>query len=146
MSIIHAGGIPVFSEEKWTGGYRLGETPVYDLAKRFTSKMYTKTNSLMCLSFHAKKLLPLGKGGMMLTSPRLAVEWLKKARYEGRSELPYTDDTIDSLGWNMYMDPQTAARGLVLMQNYPENVDDLEEEGGYRDLTEFPIFKDYKTI
>lgn len=42
----------------------------------------------------------------------------------------------------MYMTPEAAARGLSLMQNYPEHVPDLEEEGGYRDLTEFTIFHD----
>ena len=34
--------------------------------------------------------------------------------------------------------------GLALMQNYPENVPDLIEEGGYRDLREFTLFKEKK--
>jgi len=32
------------------------------------------------------------------------------------------------------------------MQNYPLNVDDLGENNGYRDLTEFSVFKNNKTI
>ena len=40
----------------------------------------------MGLSFHIKKQLPIGKGGMILTDDQQAVEWFKKARYEGRSE------------------------------------------------------------
>ena len=39
------------------------------------------------------------------------------------------------------MTPQQASHGLALMQNYPENVPDLGENGGYRDLREFTIFK-----
>ena len=39
------------------------------------------------------------------------------------------------------MTPQQAAHGLALMQNYPEDVPDLIEEGGYRDLREMPIFQ-----
>ncbi len=50
------------------------------------------------------------------------------------------------LGWNMYMTPQQAAHGLALMQNYPEHKDDLAENSGYRDLTEFPVFKDWEVI
>ena len=102
--------------------------------------------SFMCLSFHIKKKLGIGKGGAILTSDPDAVEWFKRARYEGRSEKFYKEDDITMLGWNMYMTPQEAAHGLALMQNYPEHNSDLEEVNGYRDLTEFAIFKNNKTI
>ena len=97
-------------------------------------------DSFMCLSFHIKKSLGIGKGGMILTSDKEAVEWFKKARYEGRSEKFYKEDNIQSMGWNMYMTPQEAAHGLCLMQNYPENTEDISEINGYRDLTEFDFF------
>ena len=98
----------------------------------------------MCLSFHIKKLLSIGKGGMILTSSESFRDWLVKARYEGRSQKFYKEDDITSLGWNMYMTPQQAAHGLALMQNYPLAVPDMGEQNGYRDLTEFTIFKDLK--
>lgn len=41
----------------------------------------------------------------------------------------------------MYMTPEEAARGLELMQNYPIHTEALEERGGYKDLTEFNLFK-----
>ena len=44
------------------------------------------------------------------------------------------------------MTPQQAAHGLALMQNYPEHVKDLGENNGYRDLTEFPVFKGCKSV
>jgi dTDP-4-amino-4,6-dideoxygalactose transaminase len=100
----------------------------------------------MCLSFHIKKKLGIGKGGMILTDDECAVEWFKKARYEGRSQKFYKEDDITSVGWNMYMTPQEAAHGLCLMQNYPEHSADQQELNGYRDLTEFTIFKNNKTI
>ena len=50
------------------------------------------------------------------------------------------------LGWNMYMTPQQAAHGLALMQNMPEVNPDLGENNGYRDLTEFPVFKNNKVV
>jgi dTDP-4-amino-4,6-dideoxygalactose transaminase len=117
----------------------------YDAAKRFTSNMYIP-NSFMCLSFHIKKHLKISKGGMILTDNEESVKWFKKARYEGRSEKLYHEDDIDMLGWNMYMTPQMASHGLSLMQNMPYVNEDLGENDGYRDLTEFKVFKKYKTI
>lgn len=143
MSIIHSGGEVVFEDKDWQGIYQLKPYPIYDSAKRFTSDMYIP-GTFMCLSFHIKKQLAISKGGMILTDNYKAVEWFRKARYEGRGEVNYKDDMIDMLGWNMYMTPQQAAHGLALMQNYPEHAPDLEENNGYRDLTEFPVFKDCK--
>jgi len=149
MSIINAGGNVVFDKRHesnhWTGTYQLKPYPIYDSAKRLTSNMYIK-NSYMCLSFHIKKQLPIGKGGMILTDDSEAVDWFKKSRYEGRGEIYYKEDNIETLGWNMYMTPEQAARGLSLMQNYPKHNTDLEEKNGYRDLTEFPVFKNNKVI
>lgn len=149
MSIIQAGGEVIFdkkpSTNHWQGIYQLKPYPIYDSAKRFTSNMYIE-NSFMCLSFHIKKSLGIGKGGMILTDSKEAVDWFKKARYEGRSEKFYKEDNITSMGWNMYMTPQEAAHGLSLMQNYPLHVEDVSEVNGYRDLTEFDIFKNCKTI
>lgn len=142
MSIIHAGGIPRFTDVEWSGIYQLKPLPVYDSAKRLTSDMYIK-DSYMCLSFHIKKLLSIGKGGMILTDNKDSVDWFKKARYEGRSEKFYKDDDIDMIGWNMYMTPQQAAHGLALMQNYPKHVSDMGEAGGYKDLTTMTVFKMY---
>jgi len=145
MSVIHSGGTVAFKDKEWSGIYPLMPYPIYDSAKRFTSKMYLP-GTYMCLSFHIKKLLPLGKGGMILTDNYEAVKWFRKARYEGRGEVNYRDDNVDMLGWNMYLTPQQAAHGLALMQNYPEYVDDLGEDRGYRDLTEFSVFKKCKTV
>lgn len=149
MSIIHAGGEVVFDKSEitnhWSGIYQLKPYPIYDSAKRLTSKMYIK-KSFMCLSFHIKKPLPIGKGGMILTDDEEAANWFKKARYEGRSEKFYKEDSIDMLGWNMYMTPEQANRGLSLFQNYPEHKDDQMELGGYRDLTDFPVFKKCKIL
>ena len=39
-----------------------------------------------------------------------------------------------------------AARGLMLMQNYPDHVEDLPEQPFYRDLREFPLFKNIEEV
>lgn len=145
MSVIHAGGKVVFQDFNWTGAYQLTPYPIWDSAKRLTSNMYLP-GQFMCLSFHIKKSLSIGKGGMILTDNWEAVQWFRKARYEGRSAVNYKDDNIDMLGWNMYMTPQQAAHGLALMQNYPEHAPDMAENNGYKDLTTMKVFKDCEVI
>ena len=147
QSIIHAGGTPVFDTtvNDWVGTYQLKPYPIYDAAKRFKQGMYIP-GSFMTLSFHIKKILKIGKGGMILTDSAEAVEWFKTARYEGRHEKMYHEDDIDFNGWNMYMTPQEAAHGLALMQNIEIDNPDQGENNGYRDLTEFTLFKGYKKI
>ena len=149
QSIIHAGGTVVFDKREetnnWNGLYQLKPYPIFDSAKRLRKNMYIK-GSYMSLSFHIKKSLGISKGGMILTDDEFANDWFRKARYEGRSEKNYKEDDIDFLGWNMYMTPQQAAHGLALLQNYEDHTPDQEEPNGYRDLTEFTVFKNFKTI
>ena len=145
QSVIHAGGKIKFRDFDWEGTYQLEPYPIWDAAKRLTSGMYIP-GSFMCLSFHIKKHIKIGKGGMILTDNADAVKWFKQARYEGRNEVPYKEDDIKVMGWNMYMKPTDAALGLALMQNYPEHMPDQIEPGGYRDLREFTVFKDIETI
>ena len=145
QSIIHAGGKISFSEKDWKGIYQLQPYPIYDAAKRLTSGMYVP-GSFMTLSFHIKKHLKMGKGGMILTDSKEAAEWFLRARYEGRSKVKYHEDNIEICGWNMYMTPQEAAHGLALMQNFPEHNEDLPEDPPYRDLREFELFKNVKAV
>jgi len=145
QSVLHAGGTLKFEDIRWKGVYQLKPYPIYDAAKRFTSGMYIP-GSFMCLSFHIKKHLKIGKGGMILTDDKEAVKWLRKGRYEGRGEVVYHEDNIEINGWNAYMSPEQAARGLMLMQNYPEYNEDISEEPFYRDLREFKLFKDVEVV
>lgn len=142
QAIMQAGGNVVFdpSRNDWQGTYQLKPYPIVDAAKRFTHLMYEQGRD-MCLSFHIKKHLKIGKGGMILTDNIELVEWLKRARYEGRGAKMYHEDDISEMGWNMYMTPQQAAHGLALMMNMPLYNDDLEEDDGYKDLREFKLFQ-----
>jgi len=149
QSIIHAGGEVIFDKTEkansWSGIYQLKPYPIYDAAKRLKKEMYIE-GTFMTLSFHIKKNLGISKGGMILTDNEKAAQWFKKARYEGRSEKNYKEDDFTFLGWNMYMTPQQAAHGLALLQNYSSQASDQDELNGYRDLTEFSIFKKNRII
>lgn len=136
QSIQHAGGEVRLEDLEWTGTYQLKPYPIYDSALRLTSGMYIP-GRFICLSFHYKKHLPIGKGGMILADDPEAVEWLRRARYEGRGPLSYAQDPVPFPGWNMYMTPAEAATGLSLMHNLLIHNKDLVEEPGYRHLSEF---------
>lgn len=139
MEIIHAGFEVAFRDEDWKGVYQLKPFEVYDSAKRFTRDMYIP-NSLYCLSFHYKKHLPIGRGGMILLNDQGVASWLRQARYMGRHEgVPLSEDTFSMCGWNLYMDPPRAARGLTLFHLMDEVNPDLEEE--YPDLSKQEIFQ-----
>ena len=141
MSVIHSGGQVEFEDLEWSGIYQLKPYPIWDSAKRMKKDMYIN-GSYMTLSFHMTKHIPIGKGGAILCDNKEDYEWFKKARYEGRSEVSYHDDDIEFCGWNMYMTPSQAIRGLELIQNLPDNNEDLIEDPPYRDLTTFKVFND----
>lgn len=137
QAIMAAGGNVVFYDHEWSGIYQLKPHPIYDAARRLTSNMYTP-GTYMCLSFHPKKILKMRKGGMILTDDEEAVEWFRKARHEGRSAVPYREDNIRMMGWNMYMSPPDAAEGLWLMSAMPQHNEDSYED--YPDLTKNDLF------
>jgi dTDP-4-amino-4,6-dideoxygalactose transaminase len=146
--IIHAGGKVKFepvSGKTIKGAYQLKPTRTWDSALRFTANMYIP-GSFMCISFTGPyKHFKLSKGGAILTDDLQAYHWFKRARYSGRRECSYHDDNFDMLGWNFYMMPELAARGLLLMSQFynmdgtPKSNEDLELP--YPDLSKFEIYK-----
>lgn len=133
-SVIHAGGIPVFKDYMWQGVYKLEPVNIVDGALRFTENMYTK-DTLHCLSFHVKKHLNLGKGGMILTDNKEAYKWLKLARYNGREGREYTKEIFRLIGWNMYMTPEDASRGIRIFKTLERNNKDKIND--YQDLSKY---------
>ena len=145
--IIHAGGKVKFKEVKGKtikGAYQLEPTNIWDSALRFTADMYIP-GSHMCLSFTGPyKHFKLSKGGAILTDSLEAYHWFKRARYSGRRECSYHDDHFDMLGWNFYMMPELATRGLLLMGQF-YNMDgtkkhNVDLELPYPDLSKFEIY------
>lgn len=95
------------------------------------------------VSFQIKKRIPIGRGGMILTDDADAVEWLRKARYDGRDlAVSQWEDDADICGWHMYMTPEDAARGILLMDRTPRQNDDLGGWQNYADLSQKRLFKD----
>jgi len=127
------------------GAYQLKGSNVWDSALRFTADMYIpKTH--MCVSFTGPyKHFKLSKGGAILTDNHDAYLWFKRARYSGRRECSYHDDNLDMLGWNFYMMPELATRGMLLMNQF-YNIDGTKKrnedlELPYPDLSKFEIYR-----
>lgn len=137
MAVIQAGGRVKFEDYDWRGTYSLAPLDIIDSALRFRRGMYQ--GGLHCLSFHARKLLNIGEGGMILTDDPAADAWLRKARYSGRGAPTFRVEDIDMIGWQLYMTPEKAARGLHLMEYIAPDLPDQVVE--YVDLRQCPVFK-----
>tara|TARA_R110002012_G_scaffold296173_1_gene493343 strand:+ start:675 stop:1304 length:630 start_codon:yes stop_codon:yes gene_type:complete len=146
--IIHAGAKVKWEKVKGKsikGAYQLKPTKVWDSALRFTADMYIP-DTHMCISFTGPyKTFKLSKGGAILTDDYDAFLWFKRARYSGRRACSYHEDNFDMLGWNFYMMPELAARGLLLIDQFYDSkgnkkkMDDLEMR--YPDLSKFKIYE-----
>lgn len=139
MQIIHAGFRLKFADIEWSGSYQLTPTRVLDSALRFHRNMYQ--DGLECISFHARKLLPIGEGGAILTNDRYAAKWLRAARNSGREAPDFNVEDVKMLGWQFYMTPEKAARGLHLLAYVKDSLPD--QSADYPDLRKVPVFKEY---
>jgi dTDP-4-amino-4,6-dideoxygalactose transaminase len=163
MSIIHAGGRPTFRDEEWIGAYQLKPLPVWDSARWFTSQMYherwtarfdregvatermrhnwSEDHAMVCVSFHASKTLGLEQGGAILHDNPGADAWLRRARFDGRTEgVAPKDDTFTQVGWHAYLNPSTAAQGILRLHSLPRHNEPLPNDE-YPDLSTMEIFR-----
>lgn len=145
MSVLNAKGKIKFMPYKWSGCYRLTPYPIYDSARRFRRNMireveFPKDIYYYCLSFHASKHIPIGRGGMILTNDGKFNSWARKARFDGRTErVPPREDTF-SWGLHCMLEPELALRGLRLMEHAKDYYPDLPNSD-YADLSIQGVFK-----
>ena len=137
MAVIQAGARVEFVDYLWGGVYPLAPHDIWDGALRFRRGMYE--GGLHCLSFHARKLLNIGEGGAILTNDLETANWLRAARYSGRTAPAYRIEDVTTMGFQMYMTPEKAARGLHLMEYIPDDLPDQVME--YPDLRTCKAFQ-----
>jgi len=141
MAVKLCGLTVAFEERAWSGTFQLKPTQVHDGAVRFTEGMYIP-GALQCTSFQIKKRLPIGKGGMIFTDDEEAETWFRQASFEGRHlEKDQWHDEFEILGWNMYMTPEDAARGLLIFDQLPRTNEDSGCQDNYPDLSTQKIFR-----
>ena len=149
QSIIHAGGWPVFRDEKWIGAYQMKPLPVWDSARWFTAGIYRHpltgdnvNGRMLCVSFHASKTLGDTQGGAILLDDPEADKWLRLARFDGREQgvAPKDQQQWPVIGWHCYMSPDVAARLSLKFYSLPQHNEPLPNDD-YPDLSQFEIFK-----
>ena len=152
MSISHAGGRPTFRDEQWSGWYQLKPYQIWDCARWLTGSMFYGVSppasaKMLCISFHHTKHLSISThGGAILTDDAEAAAWLRRARFDGRTEgVAPKDDTFAHLGFHCYMTPPTAAEGLMRLKLLPRETEPLPWGPGtnsdYPDLSLLPLFR-----
>jgi len=116
MTLINNQYDVVFHPENWVGSYEVTNN-IYDCAVGLKKNMYKKGH-IECLSFQQKKRLPIGKGGAILTDDEELANKLRRLRHDGRdSSVPVKDDDPNkiTMGYHMYMSPDQAAKGILLI-------------------------------
>jgi dTDP-4-amino-4,6-dideoxygalactose transaminase len=157
MAIIHAGARPTFRDENWIGYYQMRPLPVWDSARWFSRGIYGADGEkcvgppmpfsmfgegqFVCVSFHASKTLGIEQGGAILHDDPEADVWFRKARFDGRTQgVAPKDDHFDMVGWHCYMNPSTAAQGILRLHSLPQVNPPLPNDD-YPDLSKMEIFK-----
>lgn len=143
MQCIHAGNKIRFQDIEWSGEYHLGNSPIIDGATRFMRNMY-KRNSYYCVSFHHRKILKIGRGGVILTDDENFVKWARPMIYDGRHKNVMHDvDDYECIGYHMYMTPEEAAIGLLKFETISDYNQDTGSNHTYKDLTKQKVFDNY---
>jgi dTDP-4-amino-4,6-dideoxygalactose transaminase len=144
MQIKHAGFDVSFRSERWQGFYELRPARIFDCARLFTSNMYDQMGGFVCTSHHWGKTLGLQQAGCILHSNEAADRWLRRARFDGRTEgVPPAEDAFEFCGWHMYLSPEIAALGLMKLSVLPRHNAPLPNDN-YPDLSKLPIFRSGK--
>ena len=145
--IILSGNRPQFRDIKWKGLYPIGDTSIIDSATAFYEGMGRGyEDKFMILSFHLKKILNIGQGGMILTNRDDFNEWARPMIYDGRhKDRLYKEDEFECVGWHMYMSPESAKKGLEIFNS--EKIQPFNEPCGssevYGDLRKQNIYNKY---
>lgn len=144
MQCIHAGNKIKFIDKKWSGYYKLDPTKIIDGATKFSKNMYIE-DTYFCVSFHHRKTLKIGRGGVILTNDEKFVNWCRPMCYDGRNKRKrYIDDQFFTIGYHMYMTPEEAAKGILLLDVIPDVNEDKGGSHTYTDLRRQTIFEPYR--
>lgn len=149
QAMIRAGYNPVIKDIKWEGFYQIGSLPIIDSAQYFERGMCVENLKatkvkFVCVSFHEKKILNIGKGGAILTNNSKVANILRRMAFDGRD---YTkgmmEDDISIMGYHMNMPPADAAKGLLLLNQLPDENAFNGDWTCYKPLNELKYFRNF---
>jgi len=130
-----------WDEKEWKDYYYIGNTNIVDAAVLWKKDSYIP-GTLMCLSFQFQKHLSLGRGGMILLDDAFSANRLKEMSYDGRvPDTPWREQNISSMGYHYYMTPETALRGLDLLEEAKERTPRQWVITDWPDLKNMDVFQ-----
>jgi dTDP-4-amino-4,6-dideoxygalactose transaminase len=142
----------LFRDEDWQGEYQIKPLPVWDSARRFTEGMWSRRAKdywrpggnpivMQTVSFHVSKILGASQGGAILHNDARGDGWLRRARFDGRTEGVAIAEGVRHEGraWHCYISPDVSAALLWKLSALPRVNADLPRSD-YPDLSKFPAF------
>lgn len=122
--VLHCGAKIDWEDESYVGrAYYLKNNRIYkivDSAHQVERSIYRDfPGSLMSFSFYPTKQISSCEGGMICLNDHYAMEWLEKARWNGRHGGGYVY-SIDIPGWKMNMTDIQAAIAFVQLKKLDE--------------------------
>ncbi len=129
-----------FNNEKWIDSYTIENTNIVDGAVLWEEGCY-KSGTYTCLSFHYKKVLSLGKGGMILCDNYQDWRNLKSMTADGKDITDnniWTESDISTIGYHYYMTPETAQLGIDKLASVTKTKTISWQD--YPDLKTFSVF------
>jgi dTDP-4-amino-4,6-dideoxygalactose transaminase len=149
QAMIRAGYKPVIKDKVWGGFYQIGDLPLIDSATYLSRGMCDGTVKhtmvkFVCTSFHEKKILKIGRGGAILTNSKKTADILRRMAFDGRDyRKGMLDDDITMMGYHMNMPPADAAKGLLLLNQLPDENEPIGDWTCYKPLNELKYFEKY---
>lgn len=141
MTLIKLGIKWHFRRHDWRELYQLENTNIIDAAPFWYQGAYFP-GMWQCVSFQYNKALRLGRGGAILLDDAEAASRLRRMAYDGRDRTrPWREQQFDTLGYHYYMTPETAQRGLELIDHVDPTQVPHWGSSDYPDLAEMPVFK-----
>lgn len=134
-----AGLMPVLTDEKWEGQYRITPSNIWDCALTLRPRMYVP-GSVMLLSFHPQKPLALSSGGgAILHDDPEADRFYRQDSFDARSEgVGIRSDDWSFDGEHCYMFAGQAGEGIhrldIFEAAHPEGL--TMPQPDYEDLKE----------
>ena len=129
-----------WKDENWVDYYYLTDK-VIDAAVLWKPNSYIP-GTFMGVSFQYQKHLSLGRGGIILTDDKEAAVQLKKMSYDGRvPNVPWREQSIDTVGYHYYMTPEVAQNGLDKLSEAINTPPLQWVVSDWPDLTQMSIFK-----
>lgn len=127
-----------FMDIEWKGEFRIDDVPIVDSSCRFAPGM-CQMDEMRCVDFGPGSHVPIGGGGMVLTSCSTNAAWIRRASQMGVSGSLSPDNPPGFLGWDSTFRPADAVAGITMLESLPWGAIDIQRS--YPDASAFKVLQ-----